>query len=845
MQHDYRYMQVMHSRMDLFLYTCRTGRSGNYSLMAQLSTCILIFVAFSHAATITALDIPSLKVHHVTCNYKTSHCRCRDTADVCVFNLRINTLHTLMRYEILEENQLGFAGNIRYFDDNGELRSHPQSIHTRCLRLPENDTSCTSAFTADGATYRGFISVNGQLPGPTLIVYHNQTVVANVENQMRVDTITVHWHGLLQHNTPWMDGMDHVSQCNIRPQTSFRYIFKAYPSGTFWYHSHVGTQRTDGLFGPFIILERNVEEIYKQLGIFLDKPENYVISVSDWYPHSKSNYASEDFSVGGMFHFSQPPGPDDVQHILVSPDGVRNGELFFWSALINGKGKHPDIVKYPYIKSRLNIFTVESGEVYRFRLIGASDFLMRFSIDEHQLQVIATDGYLIQPVTTDYIIFHSGERYDFLLRAKTNINKTDYWIRAELLAIDGNGYPFRPLPGSAPYPLLSQYYSADAILHYNTPGTQPPKSSEYEAIRNASIPHSSRCTKENQCLAVNCPARFHPAYYMNCTFIHELKLLFPAPIDERPLNEPESQKGREIFLNFASEGLGQFVSVNGRMLRFPSVPLQLITDDAERQQIRDWEFCSNDPKICKTAAFYSAFPECTCVYTEELPVFGSTNRLVLVNALQDTYNHPIHFHGHNFFVMDLGFPEYNSTTGFRGCYTPDLDCYVPEGVDRCKYAKDPTHQSAKYACNYPKWENGHQPSYGNPSSKIDAYTIRKDTVLIPTGGYVVIQFLANNPGYWFLHCHIGFHTEVGMAIIINEAPDRHNPPPPGMGACGNFSWSLEDYYTSLSTAEEVRHGQDASTSESVEAKSIDGPNSSRDEASRSLPDGVHGLHVTR
>ena len=45
-----------------------------------------------------------------------------------------------------------------------------------------------------------------------------------------------------------------------------------------------------------------MEEIYKQLGNFLDEPEKYVISVSDWYPHSASNYVSEDFPVGGMFY---------------------------------------------------------------------------------------------------------------------------------------------------------------------------------------------------------------------------------------------------------------------------------------------------------------------------------------------------------------------------------------------------------------------------------------------------------------------------------------------------------------------------------------------------------------
>jgi len=38
------------------------------------------------------------------------------------------------------------------------------------------------------------------------------------------------------------------------------------------------------------------------------------------------------------------------------------------------------------------------------------------------------------------------------------------------------------------------------------------------------------------------------------------------------------------------------------------------------------------------------------------------------------------------------------------------------------------------------------------------------------------------------------HSMVGMAVIINEAPDRHNPPPKGMQKCGNFSWSLGDFY---------------------------------------------------
>ena len=750
--------------------------------------------------------VSCLSIHNVTCNLRTSHCRCKENADVCVFSLHITKLHTFMRYQIHDNiNELGTSGKIYYFDDNGDLRSHPVSmaIVNNCANLTENDTSCTPAFTVDGITYRSFIAVNGQMPGPTLIVYYNQVIEVNVINRMNDDPTVVHWHGMRQHNTPWMDGMEYLTQHTIQPRSSFRYIFKANPSGTFWYHSHTATQRTDGMYGGLIILERNMKEIQAKIGAFQDEPEQHIILITEWFPQSASNYLTEVSSSSVYFH-NQPPGPNDIPYIPITPDGVQNGFLFFWSALINGKGKHPDTSKYPYIKSRLSIFTVRPGEVYRFRFIGVGNFLFRFSVDEHQLRVIATDGYLIQPLSTDYIIISSGERYDFLLQAKNSseLEKTNFWIRAELISIEHGMYPNGPLPGVPPYRLLSEN-SGEAILHYNASGTQLPESSEYEAIKNASIPHSRKCSQEQPCQVVNCPFVFHPTYNMSCTFVHQLKLLFPAPDEERPLNQPEPGQGREIFLNFGTEGVAKLESVNGRTQSLPTIPLQLITDPNERQRLVEREFCDNDPSLCKNGPLLTALPECNCVYVEDLPVFGSTTRIILSTVVQDSFIHPIHFHGHSFFVMDVVFPEYNSSTGIRGCYK-DLDCSVPEGMDPCIYTKDgPTHEKIYYTCNYPKWKKGHQPTYGKPHSKIDPYTIRKDSVAVPAGGYIVIQFVTNNPGYWFLHCHIEGHALVGMSVIINEAPGRHTPPPAGMQKCGNFSWSLEDFYKITDTANKV------------------------------------------
>ena len=73
--------------------------------------------------------------------------------------------------------------------------------------------------------------------------------------------------------------------------------------------------------------------------------------------------------------------------------------------------------------------------MYRFRIIGAQSlYAYKFSIDSHKLRVIATDGHFIEPVEVDYIIVHSGERYDFILETYDDDSNGDaFWIRATTL----------------------------------------------------------------------------------------------------------------------------------------------------------------------------------------------------------------------------------------------------------------------------------------------------------------------------------------------------------------------------------------------------------------------------
>lgn len=63
----------------------------------------------------------------------------------------------------------------------------------------------------------------------------------------------------------------------------------------------------------------------------------------------------------------------------------------------------------------------------------------------------------------------------------------------------------------------------------------------------------------------------------------------------------------------------------------------------------------------------------------------------------------------------------------------------------------------------------------------------KDTVTVPDGGYTIIRFVANNPGFWLFHCHIDFHAEVGMSIVF-KVGDYHQmrPIPKNFPTCYNY-----------------------------------------------------------
>jgi L-ascorbate oxidase len=152
-----------------------------------------------------------------------------------------------------------------------------------------------------------------------------------------------------------------------------------------WWHSHLGQQRIDGLFGALIVRHNSS---FTNFSSFYDYDlSEHVIFINDWLrDHSQVEY---------------------------SPSLIEVGALKDTSILINGRGIHKTYASNnkSYVTPRA-VFYVERGYRYRFRIIsnGAVICPIRFSIDNHNLTVISSDNHYIDPIQVEKITVYPGNK---------------------------------------------------------------------------------------------------------------------------------------------------------------------------------------------------------------------------------------------------------------------------------------------------------------------------------------------------------------------------------------------------------------------------------------------------
>jgi FtsP/CotA-like multicopper oxidase with cupredoxin domain len=108
-------------------------------------------------------------------------------------------------------------------------------------------------------------------------------------------------------------------------------------------------------------------------------------------------------------------------------------------------------------------------------------------------------------------------------------------------------------------------------------------------------------------------------------------------------------------------------------------------------------------------------------------------------------------HGHHFYILAV----HESSYGW-GSYNPFTDPYPP--------GLEPDTDSDPEAALPDPEDPSFQP-YNLSRAAL------RDTVQIPSRGYAVLRFRADNPGVWLFHCHILWHLATGMAMLIDVMGD--------------------------------------------------------------------------
>ena len=309
----------------------------------------------------------------------------------------------------------------------------------------------------DGKVVRG-IGINGTVPGPLIRLKEGQNVRLRVTNAIRGSNgddqqTSIHWHGLL---VPFaMDGVPGVSFPGIDPGATFQYEFPIIQSGTYWYHSHSGSQEQDGVYGPIVIEPKDRDPVA------FDR--EHVIVLADHSPMTGVAIFKKLKQMGGAYF--------NMQRLtlsgLIAGRDMPAKERLEWAKMRMDPADIADVTGSTYT------FTVNGygpfdnwtglfrpGERVRLRIINAAaqtNFNVR--IPDLPMTIVQADGLNVRPVTVDEFQIGVAETFDVVVapqdRAYTFVSESidrSGLGRATLAPREGMSAPVPPL---RPRPLLT------------------------------------------------------------------------------------------------------------------------------------------------------------------------------------------------------------------------------------------------------------------------------------------------------------------------------------------------------------------------------------------------------
>ncbi|XP_011154580.1 laccase isoform X2 [Harpegnathos saltator] len=468
-----------------------------------------------------------------------------------------------------------------------------------------NNCEC---ITADGVE-RTMISVNRMMPGPTIDVCEGDKIVVDVSNNIEGEELTIHWHGIFQKGSQYYDGAAHVTQCPIPEQTTFRYQFNADNAGTHFWHAHTGLQKLDGVFGRLIVRQSVKREVHRKLYDF-DLSRHGII-ISDWLHELAAS------RMPGR-RLEEPPRYQD-------PDSI----------LINGKGRYQG--SNFTTNTNFEVFNVERDRRYRFRFVNnfCTVCTSMFTVEGHNLTIIAVDGISVKPTVVTSIVSVSGERYDFIINADDRVDS--YWIQLRALS-----------------PCQERNIQQFAILQYDGASDQPssPMPSFTSPLPEGVVlnPLDSQCDRSRNDAV--CVSNLKSAQRVDrdiYTKRPDAQIYLPFKFYRYNIEDLFAPNSFDRFI-VAPGGRHTLSYVDNIALRLPPSPPLSQLEDIPSDLICN---STSKPSNCEEP--------CICTHVIELPYNGIVELIIIDETGVPGLHHPFHLHGYAFNIMGVGVP--NNGTG--------------------------------------------------------------------------------------------------------------------------------------------------------------------------------------
>lgn len=317
-----------------------------------------------------------------------------------------------------------------------------EKIHEYDIELGISEHEIVPGIKIHAFTY------NGTYPGPEIRVPEGDWVLVNFTNRTS-EFHTIHWHGIQL--ACEMDGVPNGTQWGVGPNQTFKYLYRAQPAGTHFYHCHNMTNLhvQAGMFGSLIIepkedLVKRVFPYTREYTLILSEVDTVMVEmqmeemlremgVMERMGQSDTLMKEMNGRMMGWFK--------DKQTFL---DAVKSGYIPPYVAARRGANIQPNFnffmingKSYPMT----DMLHIRMNENIRVRLIGAGATPHYMHLHGHDFWHVCQDGSpLASPVRLNTVPVFPGTTTDIIIQG-TNPGMWHFHDHSDLATTNNGIFP--------------------------------------------------------------------------------------------------------------------------------------------------------------------------------------------------------------------------------------------------------------------------------------------------------------------------------------------------------------------------------------------------------------------